>query len=603
MTYKRRHDEAPDKAVILGYVINDEEAAKLNAAIGCDVQPGLSFTVTRNYKNINLIGLTIPEKPVLMSLAATEGLSEGAAAALTKAAGLREALVGLKGISLTSEIDSALVQKLEARVNATPENWSSVCSHEAWKILSPSIPGFLYFSDYDLLPGKLNLKDLSNRLAAAQKDSENAHKQIEPKHQAVIALLRMAGVELSDFSNGTPYEELKAQIESVSINLTDQILEFWKQNADLEVEIDIRPDASDAAPFNDGPNLYLRIKNKRHRGVTTPFDQRSRGFIWFFSFLVWFDSVQQQLNVTGEKSSTNLVLLLDEPALALHALAQSDFLRYIDDLAKSHQVIYTTHSPFMVNSDRLHQVRVVEDRPRQGTVISSNLSGSDAKTIFPLQAALGWNIAQNLFIAERNLLVEGISELTILQAMSRVIEENGGEGLDPQITIVPVGGLSNVATFVSLLGGNGLSFAILHDYSGKSDQKLDAMVQQKLLNQKQIFNFAQFRSLEVADSDSCATDLEDLLNPEIYIKHFNKVYAKQLNGKSLNIDELPPSERIVNRIEKYLVANQIKVRPTNGYNHFAVAAEYIAEPSADSIDSDVIQRFSKLFETINQALN
>lgn len=602
LTYKRRHEEMPDDAVILTYVIDDAEASELNAKIGCEIEDGLTFTVSQNYKNNSSIGLSIPERPVLQSLATTEGLSEGAIAVLAKAGTLREALLGLKGISLTNEVETEFVQMLEIRVSAAASNWASVCAHEAWQSLSPMIPRFLYFSDYDLLPGKLNLKDLANRLAAAKKDPANAHKQIEPRHQAVIALLRMAGVELEDFSNGTSYEELKAQIESVSINLTDQILEFWKQNVDLEVEIDIRPDASDAAPFNDGPNLYLRIKNKRHRGVTTPFDQRSRGFIWFFSFLVWFDSVQQQLSVIGGKASTKLVLLLDEPALALHALAQSDFLRYIDALAETHQVIYTTHSPFMVNSDRLHQVRVVEDKPGQGTVISSNLSGSDAKTIFPLQAALGWSIAQNLFIAERNLLVEGISELTILQAMSRVVEDTGGEGLDPRITIVPVGGLSNVATFVSLLGGNGLAFAVLHDFSGKSDQKLDGMVQQKLLNQKQVFNFSQFRDLKSVGTNTCATDLEDLLEPTTYLGHFNEVYSKALDGTVLKFEDLPPGDRIVQRIEKLLISNQLKVRPTNGYNHFSVAAAYIAVPPK-KISKDVIQRFSKLFETINQSLS
>jgi predicted ATP-dependent endonuclease of OLD family len=66
-------------------------------------------------------------------------------------------------------------------------------------------------------------------------------------------------------------------------------------------------------------------------------------------------------------------LLLDEPGLSLHALAQKDFLRYIDDLAGRHQVIYSTHSPFMVHSDRLTQVRTVEDQEKVGTVISADI--------------------------------------------------------------------------------------------------------------------------------------------------------------------------------------------------------------------------------------
>jgi predicted ATPase len=44
--------------------------------------------------------------------------------------------------------------------------------------------------------------------------------------------------------------------------------------------------------------------------------------------------------------------LLDEPGLTLHGKAQADLLRYIEQrLLPDHQVIYSTHSPFMF---RLH---------------------------------------------------------------------------------------------------------------------------------------------------------------------------------------------------------------------------------------------------------
>ena len=292
----------------------------------------------------------------------------------------------------------------------------------------------------------------------------------------------MAGIEVGEFAKPDGYETLKAKIEGVSINLTDQIMEFWRQNENLEVEIDIKPDPVDQPPYNDGPNLYLRIKNRRHRGVSTPFRQRSHGFVWFFSFLVWFDEVQNQLTDTKERMEKNVILLLDEPALSLHALAQADFLSYMDKLATRHQVIYTTHSPFMIHSDRLERVRTVEDKDNEGTVIAADLDHSDARTLFPLQAALGWTIAQNLFIAKRNLLVEGTSELVYLQTMSAVLEAGGGRsGLRDDVTIVPVGGLDKVATFVALLGANGLELAVLHDYRGAPEQKLTDLVKEKMI--------------------------------------------------------------------------------------------------------------------------
>jgi predicted ATP-dependent endonuclease of OLD family len=264
-------------------------------------------------------------------------------------------------ISLTTE-DQAALAAINARIAAT--EWDNVCQFEAWSLIERAIPKFLYFSDYDLLPGKMNLTDLSARVDQAKTDP----KPLKAMHRSVLALLRMADIEVADLTKPGGYEELKAKIEAVSISLTDQVMEFWKQNEDLEVEVDIKPDPTDEEPFNNGANLYLRIKNRRHRGVSTPFDQRSRGFIWFFSFLVWFDSVQHQLDPSGKSAGKKLILLLDEPGLALHALAQADFLRYIDRLAEDNQVLYTTHSPFMVHSDRLHQVRLVEDQIAVGSM-------------------------------------------------------------------------------------------------------------------------------------------------------------------------------------------------------------------------------------------
>ena len=97
-----------------------------------------------------------------------------------------------------------------------------------------------------------------------------------------------------------------------------------------------------------------RIYNTRHR-ATVNFDERSTGFIWFFSFLIWFSQVKKNY---GE----NIFLLLDEPGLSLHPRAQKDLLRYINEkLRPNHQVIYTAHSPFMIDIDHIFSLRTVED--------------------------------------------------------------------------------------------------------------------------------------------------------------------------------------------------------------------------------------------------
>jgi putative AbiEii toxin of type IV toxin-antitoxin system len=109
-------------------------------------------------------------------------------------------------------------------------------------------------------------------------------------------------------------------------------------------------------------------------GATVRLGKRSKGFVWFFSFLAWF-SQQRQKKIP-------LILLLDEPGLVLHASAQDDLLRYIEtELKPYHQVIYTTHSPFMVDSKNFERIRIVRDRSmEEDHALSKNERGTKVFT-------------------------------------------------------------------------------------------------------------------------------------------------------------------------------------------------------------------------------
>jgi hypothetical protein len=356
------------------------------------------------------------------------------------------------------------------------------------------------------------------------------------------------------------------------------------------VEFDLKSDAKDVAPYNGGVNLYIRIKNRRH-GVTVPFGQRSKGFIWFFSFLVWFDAVQSRA-----ATDDALILLLDEPGLSLHALAQADFLAYIRELSEQHQIIYTTHSPFMVDSARLDDVRVVEDRVKEGTKITGDLAGSSDESVFPLQAALGYSIAQNLFIAKKNILIEGAADLILLQHMGGLLEASGKQGLGGAI-LVPVGGLDKLATFVALLGSNKLKLVVLHDRAGAPHQKLEDLIRQKLIERKRVLDFSMF--LDPAPAEA---DIEDLLPVDAYVAAFNRAYAKELNGVTLTAADLGAQPRMIERINHWLKAKGITLLNDGGFNHYRVAQAVLPALTAAALQPDELARFERLFAKIAEVL-
>lgn len=428
--------------------------------------------------------------------------------------------------------------------------------------LSPEIPKLWYFSDYFSLPCRINLNDFST----GQPTNNLSREEVKIAN----ALFELSGLRVSDIQNESNFEAFKAQLEATSNSITDDMFEYWTTNQNLEIRFEI-----EHAP-NGVRYLNIRIYNSKHR-VTLPLKNRSKGFLWFFSFLVWFSKIQ------GDKKS-KYILLLDEPGLSLHASAQNDLLRFIDEKpAPEYQVIYTTHSPFMIDSLKLNEVRTVYDtqNPKIGSVVSDAVEEKDSDTLFPLQAALGYTIAQNLYVSPKNLLVEGISDLVYLNHFSTILKDMGKEGLSEDITIVPVGGADKIATFISLMRGNELSTVCLLDtFTDQAAQaRLKRMVEQKIIADKKILYYHSIMGQAYAD-------IEDLFDKEEYLVLFNGAF-----GKSVQISELDTNKPIMSQLKR--------LNGNKAFNHYS-PANYMAKNIGSLVFSDeTMGRFEKLFAMVN----
>ncbi|KZC15435.1 AAA family ATPase [Rhodanobacter sp. FW104-R8] len=583
--YRPQHDaENYQQVVELTFRIEKALADKINkeAFGGAEiVAAGTTFTRDTTIANTSSIGFQIDQNAALAALKQSLGDLEHKDEVFAGARTLVDVLTKIEALTLPADSKLAtFVTQWRAR-DVKDSGWDLVKGYIWRAYLSPALPKFLYFDDYKLLEGKINLPALQQRAAAGK---------LTDADETAQGLLQLAGTTLQELMSDEGYETAKAKLEAIGLNITQKIFEFWKQNQDLDVEFDLKSDAKDVAPYNSGVNLYIRIKNRRH-GVTVPFDQRSKGFIWFFSFLVWFDAVQSRA-----ATKDALVLLLDEPGLNLHALAQADFLAYIRELSEQHQIIYSTHSPFMVDSARLEDVRVVEDRIKDGTKVTGDLAGSSDESVFPLQAALGYSIAQNLFIAKKNILIEGPADLILLQHVSALLEAEGKQGLGDAI-LVPVGGLDKLATFVALLGSNKLKLVVLHDRAATPHQRLEDLVRQKLIERKRVLDFSMF-----LESQAGEADIEDLLPADAYIAAFNQAYAKELNGVTLTVAELSEQPRMIERINHWLKTKSITLLKDGGFNHYRVAQAVLPALTATGLKPDALGRFERLFAKVVEVL-
>lgn len=444
--------------------------------------------------------------------------------------------------------------------------------------LFPNLPKFLYYDEYYSLPSRISIENLQN---------ENLE---DEELKTAKALFDLADINVNEIIDADDYEDFKAELEATQATITDELFKYWETNRNLEILFDIDKVEKEEERITRnayGQNetvkdvkvvehvLDIRVKNRRS-GVSLPLKNRSKGFNWFFSFLVWFKKIQEDQN-------HNYILLLDEPGLNLHATAQDNLLKFLKDLSNNYQIIYTTHSPFMIESDNLHKVRTVLET-ETGSKISDSIQEKDPNTLFPLQAALGYDIAQNLFVSKHNLLVEGASDLLYLQVMSAVLQSVGRTGLNDKITIVPTGGLDKVSTFISLLRGSELNIVCLLDTF--KDGRLDDLIEQKIISKKKIRFFDEF-----IDGYSTA-DIEDLFAKLDYIKIYNDGFPdRQIDIVELNEDIKP----ILIQINKHLGIPRFNhYRPANKLAAKGVDASYFDRTSLDNFEK-VFVEVNKLF--------
>ncbi|MGV9654475.1 AAA family ATPase [Streptomyces sp. NPDC003554] len=440
------------------------------------------------------------------------------------------------------------------------------------------MPKFVYFAEYDSMPGKVALPDLIRR-----RDSG----ELKRGERALLSLLDMAGVSPEEFKDSDQHERLLRELENSGNVISDEVFEYWSQNTELEVQLKVLPpEAGALPPFDVGPILQVRVFNRRHR-ASVPFDDRSRGFVWFFSFLAYFN----ELEAAG---TTDLILLLDEPGLSLRGRAQEDLLRLIDErLAPKHQVLYTTHSPFMVDPENLQRVRTVIDMERGGAKVSSEIFKADEDTAFPLLAAMGVEMTQTLFVGEHTLLLEGPSDLIYLDVLTDVAEANGSTGLDPRWVKTPIGGSGKLSTFVTLLGANKLDVAVLVDSSTK-----DVGAVQRLRDNDQL---AKNGLVEIREFTNTAdADVEDLFDRDFYLELVNRAYASEL-ANPISASELNARDpRVVRQIEAVFKKRKITTR----FNHYKPAAVLLREQATlgPRIDAATITRADQLFTRLNSLL-
>lgn len=563
-----QHGDQDCNIIQCHYEIQQELIETIEDEIGKGVFSSKKISYTWTYKSkTSFTGINASIKKYLENFIEDYCLSKETKQSIKKVTSLKE-IDPIQQAEGDEDLPN-LKKHIKSLIDGGFPSWENELeAYIAKKFIKPNMPKFWYFDDYYPLPGKININKLKNQPPTTEKDKTS------------VALFELARITPDDILNSSEkdYEKYIAQLEASSNKITSEIFKFWSTNKNLDIEFKIQPVTNPQGQQEKA--LDIRVKSQRHK-ITLPLDRRSKGFNWFFSFIIWFSKIQADKN-------SDYVLLLDEPGLNLHASAQADLLRFFEELSKKYQIIYTTHSPFMVESTHLQRVRTCFET-EEGTVISDSIQEKDPNTLFPLQAALGYDLAQNLFVSKNNLLVEGPSDLIYLTLMSSILETDKKTHLNEHITIVPVGGLDKVTTFISLLRGSKLNVACLLDTftDQKGKQKVDDLIRNKIIKEKNIRFFNEF-----SNNGKNVADIEDLFDKEEYLNIFNQAFNKEL--QTIKIDELDTSlDTIIKQVNKIIGKERFNhYRPANKLNQLGIDKSFFKKQTLDN--------FEKMFAEINK---
>ncbi|MFR5267411.1 ATP-dependent nuclease [Clostridium sp.] len=209
--------------------------------------------------------------------------------------------------------------------------------------------------------------------------------------------------------------------------------------------------------------------------------ERSNGLRWYLDLFI--DAKANNL------PNRNVVYLLDEPGVSLHVNAQKELLTLFEHLSQDdYQVVYTTHSPYMLDIEKgIQRIRaVVKDNLGYSniykTAYDSRINPDSQKdTLAPIIAALGMNLNDTFGPTKDkiNIVVEGMSDYIYINTMIKVLEKNMND-----FNIIASTGASNIMNICSILNGWGCKFLAVFDYDDEGVRFGEKLRKELLLEYK-----------------------------------------------------------------------------------------------------------------------
>lgn len=472
-------------------------------------------------------------------------------------------------------------------------------NEEVCKLMVTEMPSFVYYSNYGNLDAQIYLPHAVKLLKGEKIPGfENKAKvrtlrvlfdfvNLEPQEILDLGkdpaqlIIDQQGREQkkepteAEIKEATKKKEERATLlQSASSKLTREFGDWWKQG-DYKFRLQA-----------DGDFFKIWVSDDK-RPEEIELERRSTGLQWFLSFFLIF-------LVESNEAHKGTILLLDEAGLTLHPMAQKDLIAFFDNLAKTNQIIHTTHSPFLVDTSNIDRVKVVYLDNDGYTVASSNLRAADdklnEKSIYAVHAALGLSVSDILLQGCQPIIVEGPSDQFYLNAIKLYLIKNQKFTPNMELVFVPSGGVKGVPGVVGILSGRSGDLPIVVLDSDKNGKDAKNKLQSNLYvdAKENLLDISEFVGFD-------NSEIEDMIPVDLM--------ARQLDRFFRDVDEdfqsfYDVSKPIVPQIEVFASRHNIELE--KGWKvQLAKHVKVQLQKTETSVPGNYLEKLIKLFNKFN----
>lgn len=323
---------------------------------------------------------------------------------------------------------------------------------------------------------------------------------IRTSDQALGLVNELSRFRMRSLLNSDEYVELtsrlnqlrKEAVERIGRDLTSSVQRYIPSVQSIELmTADVeRTDSVEELSVNDGAITSIESKGDGIKSLVT--------------MALIQELAQEQAN------GHSVILAVDEPEAHLHPASVHELQQLFQELSATQQVLLATHNPIFVNREKV-----------ESNILVLGNSARPARKVSVIREALGIELHDNLASAEIVVLVEGLTDETVIPALLGAVDDRVPTAVSSgRIVFRASKGAGKMRAQIQREKATVCRIIVILDDDAEGREEAQRIRDASILPAANVF---------VVGGRTTPAELEDLIEPSVYISalssHFGRAFT------------------------------------------------------------------------------